>query len=100
MRDNLPLQMWKNECMVVNQDSIENSGTHWTCYVKKARNVYYFDSFGKLAPPLELIRYLGSETSIYYNSKRFQDYDTVICGHLCLKFLYEYYNSQHTLKTK
>lgn len=93
MRDNLPdRNPWKNECMVLNLDSIKNSGTHWTCYVKCGNNVRYFDSFGKLAPPLELIDYLGSDCSISYNSEQFQEFDTIICGHLCLRFLYEFYS--------
>lgn len=92
MRDDLPNEKpWKNECMIVNHDSIKNSGTHWTCFVKKGNNVYYFDSFGKLAPPLELVNYLGSESMIYFNSKQYQSYNSVICGHLCLEFLYEFY---------
>lgn len=94
MRDNLPkTKIWENECMVVNQDSIKNEGTHWTCFVKVSNDVYYFDSFGKLAPPLELINYLGSNCNIFYNSKQYQYYNTVICGHLCLRFLYEFYKT-------
>lgn len=92
MRDSLPSgKPRKNECMVINQDSKHNNGTHWACFVKSNRNVFYFDSFGKLSPPLELINYLGSDCSIYYNSERYQEFDTIICGHLCLRFLYEYY---------
>lgn len=92
MRDSLPKgKPRKNECMVVNHDSIENSGTHWTCFVKINKKAYYFDSYGKLAPPLEILRYLGSDCNIYYNSKRFQDFNTIICGHLCLRFLYEFH---------
>lgn len=95
MRDDLPQSKpWKNECMIINHDSINNSGTHWTCYVKEDVNVFYFDSYGKLAPPLELIRYLGSDCKILYNSKRYQEFNTIICGHLCLKFLYVFYDSQ------
>lgn len=95
MRDNLPQSKpWKNECMIINHDSINNLGTHWTCYVKEGESVFYFDSFGKLAPPLELIKYLGSACKFFYNSKRYQDFNTIICGHLCLKFLYVYYDSK------
>lgn len=93
MRDSLPnTKPWKNECMVLNHDSLKNSGTHWTCFVKCGKNVCYFDSFGKLAPPLELVEYLGSDCNITYNSEQFQNFDTVVCGHLCLKFLYEFYS--------
>lgn len=94
MRDCLPNEKpWNNECMILNHDSIKNVGTHWTCYVKNGHYVYYFDSFGKLAPPLELVMYLGSDCKIYFNSKQYQTYNSVICGHLCLKFLYEFYKN-------
>lgn len=92
MRDNLPKSgPKKNECMIINHDSVENPGTHWTSYVKTDKNVYYFDSYGKLPPPLELMNYLGSGCNIYCNYKRFQKFGTVICGHLCLQFLYEFH---------
>lgn len=92
MRDSLPnTTPWKNECMIVNHDSFVNDGTHWTCFAKQGPNVYYFDSFGKLPPPLELIKYWGSDCFILYNSERYQNFNTVNCGHLCLHFLYEFY---------
>lgn len=93
MRDALPNgKPWKKECMVINQDSIKSNGTHWCCYAKdNDNNAFYFDSFGKLGPPLELIKYLGSDCKIYYNSKNCQDFNTFICGHLCLTFLYGFY---------
>lgn len=93
MRDNLPKSKpWRNECMVLNHDSIENGGTHWSCFAKNDENVYYFDSFGKLAPPLELIDYLGSKCHISYNSQVYQTFSTENCGHLCMRFLYDFYN--------
>lgn len=92
MRDSLPnTKPWKNECMVVNHDSIQNKGTHWTCLIKNDKIAYYFDSFGKLPPPLEIIEYLGSDCEIFYNSEKYQNFDTIVCGHLCLSFLYEFY---------
>lgn len=90
MRDFLPKRPWKNECMILNHDSYRNDGTHWTCFVKTGKYVYYFDSFGKLPPPLELIDYLGSECKISYNAHQYQDFNTVNCGHLCLEFLYKF----------
>lgn len=95
MRDNLPRgKPWKNESMVVNHDSIKNNGTHWTCFVKKGQNVYYFDSFGKLPPPLEILRYFGSDCNIQYNSFQYQQFNTFICGHLCLMFIYNFYKKK------
>lgn len=99
MRNNLPnSKPWRCECAIVNHDSFENSGTHWTCYVKTDTDVFYFDSFGKLAPPSELINYLGSDCNIYYNSKQYQKFNTIICGHLCLSFLYEFYSRNKSFK--
>lgn len=93
MRDGLPRgKPWRHECMIVNQDSTGNGGTHWTCYVKSCKNVFYFDSFGRLPPALEVIKYLDG-CSIYYNTRQYQRFNTIVCGHLCLCFLYEYYKN-------
>lgn len=89
MRDNLPKKPLKNECAVVNLDSIRGPGTHWVCYRKIGKNVYYFDSFGNLRPPLELMSYFNrsGNVKVTYNHARFQKFNTTNCGHLCLEFL-------------
>lgn len=48
--------------------------------------VFYFDSFGNLRPPKELIKYLKG-CDIYYNRERFQHRNPWNCGHLSLQFL-------------
>lgn len=55
-------------------------------YTKKRKNILYFDSFGNLQPPQELVKYFGGG-SIKYNHNRLQKWDTYNCGHLCLQFL-------------
>lgn len=92
MKDNLPAKPLKKECAVVNLDNSDGPGTHWVAYFKINSNVYYFDSFGNLRPPQELIMYLGSKSIIFYNYTKYQHYDTVICGHLCIEFLYHIQN--------
>jgi hypothetical protein len=98
MRNNLPRNgPIKQECAVINLDSLEGPGTHWVAYYKKNSTVYYFDSFGNLRPPMEIVKYLGgseSKIKILYNYRQFQKFDTVICGHLCLKFLYNLNSSK------
>lgn len=90
MRDNLPeSKPLRNECAIVNLDSSNGPGTHWVAYYKKGSHIEYFDSFGNLQPPNELIDYLGDK--IKYNYIKYQDYNSVNCGHLCLKFLYDHY---------
>lgn len=91
MRDRLPTKIRRNECGVVNLDDNVGRGTHWTAYIKRGRNVKYFDSIGSLRPPLELINYFRSDgrlNTITYNSERYQSLNSYTCGHLCLKFLY------------
>lgn len=92
MRDTLPVTgPYHNEAAVINLDSIHGAGTHWVAYRKRGRLVDYYDSFGNLPPPTELIRYLQSggnaANKILYNYERHQKFNTVWCGHLCLKFL-------------
>ena len=90
MRDSLPSRPKKYESAIVNLDDSSGEGTHWVCYRKIDKVVYYFDSFGNLKPPLELVNYFHSGdpgTNVYYNYKRQQSFNSVICGHLSLKFL-------------
>lgn len=86
MRDSLPKRPRKHECAIVNLDNSTGPGTHWVAYYKKDFSIEYFDSFGNLQPPLEIINYLGS--NIKYNYTAHQNYNSVNCGHLYLNFLY------------
>ncbi|XP_049820162.1 uncharacterized protein LOC126264810 [Aethina tumida] len=88
MRDALPLYPKKNESAVVNLDDSTNYGTHWVCYAKRGNQVKYYDSFGDLRPPLEIIRYMGKNCQIYYNVHPEQKFNESSCGRYCLKFLY------------
>lgn len=94
MRDKLPKHIKRNECGIVNLDRNIGDGTHWTAYVKKNKEVTYFDSYGNLRPPEELIKYIlsdGGFTKIRYNYDTMQNYKSSNCGHLCLLFLYNQY---------
>lgn len=94
MRDNLPKKPLHNECGILNLQTTKEDGSHWVAYIKYNQDgsdfKVYFDSFGNLRPPKELVTYLGP--NIQYNYDSFQNYNTVICGHLCLIFLYKYCN--------
>jgi len=85
MRDTLPGWVKSRECGIVNLDSIQNSGTHWTCYYRNKNKKYYFDSFG-LDPPWELQKYLGKGITI--STFKVQEFNTEYCGQLCIIVLY------------
>lgn len=92
MRDELPQKIGVNEAAIINLDSKTNPGTHWVCYNKRSNEIDYFDSYGDLRPPIELVNYFKSNAnhqnpSIRYNYDRRQGFDSVNCGHLCLQFL-------------
>lgn len=94
MRDTLPKKIKKNESGIINLDTDDGEGTHWVAYTKKNKEIIYFDSYGNLRPPEELIKYFlsdGSLNTIKYNYDSVQNYKSFICGHLCLFFLYNQY---------
>ena len=83
-RNNLPKNIQKTECGILNLDDSYGPGTHWVCWFKDGDDKYYFDSYG-LQPPTELISYL--KPKIFYTTECIQPQNTVICGHLCLHIL-------------
>lgn len=92
MRNDLPKSGAVNvESAIVNLDDKDGPGTHWVAYKKIGDKVSYFDSFGNLRPPAELLTYL-SVGSVNYNYENYQNYNTMECGHLCMKFLCQQLN--------
>lgn len=81
------------EAGVINLSKSSEKGTHWTAWFKHLKNnVCYFDSFGDLPPPPEFIEY-ASKYNIHYNVDCEQNFNSVICGQLCLCFLLREYFS-------
>lgn len=78
----------ENESGIINLDVKRGPGTHWVGYKKRGNTVLYYDSFGDLRPPKEVVNYFRG-CQIFYNFEREQEYDTNICGHLVLNFLYK-----------
>ena len=86
MRNALPLSPYYRESAIVNLDNASGPGTHWVAYRKRGNDVVYFDSFGNLQPPTDLMLYLGVN-QVKYNVETYQNFGTYNCGHLCLQFL-------------
>ena len=74
----------QNESGIVNLDDATGLGTHWVMYAKKNNCVVYFDSFGNLRLPKELVRYFGNGAtstiacSIEYTIRAFAN--KCVCG--------------------
>lgn len=84
----------KQECWILNHGTSKTDGTHWTALAKNGNKAYYFDSFGKLGPPKEVVTYLrNSKTQLFYNVDKYQRYDMVNCGHFAIKFLYDFWKN-------
>ena len=89
MRNTLPTSgVRRNESGIVNLNDATGPGTHWVAYAKRNNRVMYFDSFGNLRPPKELVRYFENDAmAIEYNRTSYQTYDQSFCGQMCLRFL-------------
>jgi len=75
MRDDLPKTgPRRQESATLNLDDSKGPGIHWVAF-RKTDHVTYFDSFGNLRPPSELIEYLGADVSIQYNHEAYQDFN-------------------------
>jgi len=59
MRDLLPEAPKSWECGILNLDNSRSSGAHLVACNKNKNNVHYFDSFGNLQPPREVVKYMG-----------------------------------------
>ena len=89
MRDELPKKPHKTECGIVNFNMSDESGSHWVAYYKNIDRIY-FDSYGQVILD-ELKHYLKTDNEnekdklvIQRNTDIVQDFNTKICGHLCL----------------
>jgi hypothetical protein len=87
MRENLPMKPNTNEMGVINLDKRDGLGTHWVAYKIRGGVLDYFDSYGNLPPPRELMYYARNLKYITYNRERYQRSEATDCGLWCLKFL-------------
>jgi len=93
MRDELPATPRKVECGILNLNTHEQEGSHWTSWYKSGNDRYYFDSFGE-PPPLEILFYLKTSQELKYdfpaikcNAITVQHDESNECGALCLYIL-------------
>ena len=92
-RNNLPNKI-KKGASVINLDEHENTGTHWVSLFVKANEAIYFDSFGIEHIPIEINKFINSDTTkssslerIKSNMFRIQALDSIMCGYFCIEFI-------------
>ena len=72
-RDNLPNKI-KGGAYVINLDEYSDIGIHWAALYVKNNDITYFDSFGVVHIPKEIIKFIGNK-NIKANISRIQAYD-------------------------
>ena len=83
-RDNLP--KIKNRAYIINLNKHKNTSTQWIVLYVKNNEVTYFDSFGVEYIPKEVKKAIGNK-DIKTNIFSIQDYNSVMCGYFCIKFI-------------
>lgn len=49
--------LWENECGIINPDVSTGPGTHWVACKENGKIINFFDSFGNLQSPPEVLNY-------------------------------------------
>jgi hypothetical protein len=68
---------------IINLDKHRYGGTHWTAIYRKNNVIFYFDSFGEIAPE-KLDRLM---TPYIFNATDIQGLNSSSCGQYCVAFL-------------
>jgi hypothetical protein len=77
---------------ITNVDKQSESGSHWVALAITQKKIYVYDSFGR--PTAKLLKILSKQakglgkTVVDSDADAEQFGDSVICGHLCLAFLF------------
>ena len=85
LRDNLPNKI-KDGTYVTNLDEYSDIGIHWILLYVKNNDITYFDSFGVVHIPKEIIKLIGRK-NVIVNIFRIQAFDSIMCGYFCIGFI-------------
>jgi hypothetical protein len=79
---------------IINLENSNQSGSHWTCFIKDKNNIYYYDSFG-VVPPQNLYDIsVKNSLNLYYIDKHDQNLDSTSCGYWVIAFLFYMNNTK------
>ena len=86
----------KDVVYIMNLDEYSDIGTHWIALHALNNNFTYLDSFGVQHIPKEIKKFVERSlinksnimsSSITTNNNRIQEYDSVMCGYICIQFI-------------
>lgn len=90
--DRLPSILYPSTAIIANTDPHFKGGEHWVAFYMDHHTgmIEYFDSFGN-PPHLPTYQQFLRRNSLHpyiYNKYRLQGYNTSVCGHYCLVYLF------------
>ncbi len=71
-------------CGIINLNDNDEKGSHWCAWFEFDTFIFYFDSFG-FPPPQNFID--SSEKTVRYSNNEIQNYNSIMCGWYCIKFI-------------
>jgi hypothetical protein len=78
---------------VVNTDPASKPGEHWVAVYyggNETKTVEYFDSYGMPPQQMPLFEFVVNNGQNYVlNNRQLQGYDSTVCGHYCIAYLYK-----------
>ena len=83
----------KNGAYVINLNEYHDIGTHWVVLYVNNKIVTYFDSFGVVHIPKEIMKFIVRK-KIIINIYRIQAYDSIMCGYFCNGFINFMFNGK------
>ena len=97
-RDELPIEIKKPCCFVVNTQARHLPGQHWLAfYFNKEGVCDFFDSYGRSPKIYHFINYIKKTANkCRYNNKRLQG-QSYLCGFYCILYLLFAARNQQTL---
>ena len=98
-KDMLPKSIPANSAIICNLNDQHEGGSHWVALINRRGTKFnlYFDSFGIVYPPQNILDNFKNKPLIC-SEKKIQQDDSVLCGYYCLRIINDVLNKNMTYK--